>query len=59
LTLKESWDWPVTKRDALGSLKETLALTAPMTRRISAPEKRLPFDPQELSMALNAVSIVS
>lgn len=59
LTLKESWDWPVTKRDALGSLKETLAMTAPVTRRISAPEKRLPFDPQELSMALNAVSIVS
>lgn len=59
LTLKESWDWPVTKRDALGSLKETLAMTAPVTRRISAPEKRLPFDPQELSMALNAVRLVS
>ncbi|KAF3389925.1 hypothetical protein DPV78_011442 [Talaromyces pinophilus] len=59
LTLKESWDWPVTKRDALGSWKETLAMTAPVTRRISAPEKRLPFDPQELSMALNSVSIVS
>ncbi|EEA25289.1 hypothetical protein TMatcc_006487 [Talaromyces marneffei ATCC 18224] len=59
LTLKESWDWPVTKRDALGSLKDTWAMMAPVTRRISAPEKCLPFDPQELSMALSAVRIVS
>ncbi|EED21137.1 conserved hypothetical protein [Talaromyces stipitatus ATCC 10500] len=59
LTLKESWDWPVTKRDALGSLKDTFTWMDPIPRRISAPEKRLPFDPSELTIALNAVSIVS
>lgn len=59
LTLKDSWEWPISRRDALGSLKETIALTAPITRRISAPEKRLPFDPLDLSRALNAVHIVA
>lgn len=49
----------MTKRDAYGSLKHTLALTAPAYRRISAPEKPIPpFDPQQLSIALNAVNIM-
>ncbi|KAH8689426.1 hypothetical protein BGW36DRAFT_308619 [Talaromyces proteolyticus] len=54
LTLKESWDWPLAKRDAMATLKESIALTtAPLARRISAPEKA--FHPEQLRRALSSV----
>ncbi|KAL1982590.1 hypothetical protein VTN96DRAFT_1176 [Rasamsonia emersonii] len=59
LTLKESSDWPLTKKDGLKSLKEALWYTSPIRRRTSAPEKQLPFAPEDLSRALNAVQICS
>jgi hypothetical protein len=59
VTLKESWDWPVARRDAMTALKDSLTYTVPVTRRISAPEKRCPFPLEDLSRALNAVQIVS
>ncbi|KAL1966233.1 hypothetical protein VTN77DRAFT_4785 [Rasamsonia byssochlamydoides] len=59
LTLKESWDWPMTKKDALSSLKEAMRCTSPTRRRTSAPEKRLPFAPEDLSRALNAIQLCS
>lgn len=61
LTLKESWDWPLAKRDALAPLKESIAWTAPLARRISAPEKSksLAVRPDDLRRALRAVRPVS
>jgi hypothetical protein len=58
LTLKESWDWPLARRDALAPLKESIAWTAPLARRISAPERSLAVRPEDLSRALNAVRLV-
>ncbi|CRG90831.1 hypothetical protein PISL3812_07877 [Talaromyces islandicus] len=59
LTLKESWDWPLAKRDALAPLKESIAWTAPLARRISAPEKSksksMAVHPEDLRRALHAV----
>lgn len=57
LTLKESWDWPVTRRDALK--QQSMHFAVPLARRISAPEKRLPLDAHELTTALSAIRIVS
>lgn len=59
LTLKESAEWPMTKKDGLKSLKEALRCTSPIRRRISTPEKKLPFAPEDLIRALNAVQICS
>ncbi|OKL61493.1 hypothetical protein UA08_03337 [Talaromyces atroroseus] len=59
LTLKDSWDWPATRRGAVSPLKQSPSFTSQEKRRISAPEKRLPFDPQDLRSALTAVRLVS
>ena len=56
--MKETRDWPLAKRDALVPLKESIAWTAPLARRTSAPEKSLAVRPDDLSRALNAVRAV-
>lgn len=56
-TLRESCDFPRSIRKPMVQWKEKLRYTPPLTRRISAPEKRMPVAPTELTRALNAIQI--
>jgi len=58
LTLKDSWDWPMSHKDVMSSMKGAIAGTADaISRRTSAPEKRFAVAADDLTRALNTVQI--
>jgi hypothetical protein len=56
-TLRGSCDFPPSRRDPVIHWKEKMRSGLPLTRQLSAPEKRLPVAADDLTFALNAIQI--